>query len=124
MKNFRTPLLGLAACLAFGLALPAQSQQGASAGDAAKGKAKYLAVGCFECHGRSGQGGALNYPAPALIELPMPAEALVAFLRNPAGDMPPYAAAVLSDADVADVLAFIKSLPGRKDPKTIPLLNP
>ncbi len=117
MKFIRHTLLA-AGCLLGALA-PALAQQG----DATKGRAKFIAVGCFECHGRSGQGGALNYNAPALVGLPMNAEALAAFVRNPAGDMPPYAAAVLSDADVADVLAFIKSLPGRVDPKTIPLLN-
>ena len=45
------------------------------------------------------------------------------FLRNTPGDMPPYAEAVLSNADVADVLAFIQSLPGRKDPKDFPLIQ-
>ncbi len=121
MKVLKYALLAAVGCLTFGLGSPSFAQQ--SAGDAARGKDKYMAVGCFTCHGRSGQGGALNYPAPALVDLPMPADALAAFLRNPVGDMPPYAAAVLSNADVADVLSFIKSLPGRKDPKTFPLLN-
>ena len=52
----------------------------------------------------------------------MPADGLATFLRNPPGDMPAYTAGVLNDGDVADILAFIKSLPGRKDPRTIPLL--
>ena len=120
MKLVGKTVLALAAGLAVASFAPAFAQQGG--GDAAKGKAKYRAVGCFECHGTSGQGGALNYVAPALVGLPMNAEALAAFLRTPPGDMPPYAKAVLPDADVADVLAYIKSLPGRIDPKTIPLL--
>ena len=117
MKIIGKAVLALTACLFLS---PAIAQQGG--GDAAKGKSKYRAVGCFECHGSSGQGGALNYVAPALVGLPMNAEALASFLRAPPGDMPPYAPAVLSDADVADVLAFIKSLPRRVDPKSIPLL--
>ena len=41
----------------------AASAQDAPAGNADNGKKIYLAVGCFLCHGRSGQGGALNGPA-------------------------------------------------------------
>ena len=123
MKFWTCTLLAIAGLTALAVS-PSLAQQGAADADIARGKSKYLAVGCFTCHGRAGQGGALNYPAPALVGLPMPAEALATFLRNPPGDMPPYAQAVLNDADVADILAFISSLPGRKDPKTIPLLNP
>jgi mono/diheme cytochrome c family protein len=112
--------LGLIAALA--IATFASVALAAASGDAAKGKETYLAVGCFTCHGRAGQGGRLNYPAPALAQLQMPVEALQAYLRNPPGDMPPYVASVLSDQDVADIHAFLQSLPGRVDPKTIPLL--
>jgi mono/diheme cytochrome c family protein len=92
-------------------------------GDAANGKRVYLAVGCFECHGRAGQGGAFNYPVPALAQLQMPAESFVAFLRDAPRDMPTYSAAVLSDKDAADIYAFLRALPGRKPPRDFPLLN-
>ena len=97
--------------------------EGAASGDAAKGKRVYLAVGCFECHGRAGQGGAMNYPAPALAKLEMPVESFVAFLRDAPNDMPAYTANVLSDADATDIFAFLQSLPGRKPAKDFPLLN-
>ena len=45
---------------------------GAPPGDAANGKRLYLADGCFTCHGRAGQGGAFNGPAPALAKTEMP----------------------------------------------------
>lgn len=112
--------LGLVVALA--LAAFANAAPAAVAGDAAKGKETYLAVGCFECHGRAGEGGRFNYPAPPLAQLQMPVEALLAILRNPPNDMPPYVASVLSDDEVADIYAFLQSLPGRLDPKTIPLL--
>jgi mono/diheme cytochrome c family protein len=97
--------------------------EGAAAGDAANGKRVYLADGCFECHGRVGQGGAMNYPAPAIAKLEMPVESFVAFLREAPNDMPAYTANVLSDADAADIFAFLQSLPGRKPAKDFPLLN-
>ena len=92
-------------------------------GDAGNGKRVYLADGCFECHGRSGQGGALNYPAPALAQLELPVESFVAFLRSAPNDMPTYSVAVLSDKEATDIYAFLRSLPGRKPAKDFPLLN-
>lgn len=97
--------------------------EGAASGDAAKGKRVYLADGCHLCHGRVGQGGAMNYPAPAITKLEMPVESFVAFLRDSPNDMPAYTANVLSDADATDVYAFLQSLPGRKPAKDFPLLN-
>jgi mono/diheme cytochrome c family protein len=101
---------------------PALSQD-AEAGDVANGKRVYIAVGCFACHGRSGQGGAYAYPTPPLAQLEMPVEAFEAFLRDAPNDMPSYPVSVLSDADAADVRAFLRSLPGRKPVRDFPLLN-
>ena len=92
-------------------------------GDPVNGKRVYLADGCFLCHGRAGQGGAMNYPAPAIAQLEMPVDSFIAFLREAPNDMPAYAASVLSDKEAADILAFLRSLPGRKSAKDIPLLN-
>jgi mono/diheme cytochrome c family protein len=97
--------------------------QNAATGDAANGKKVYLADGCFMCHGRAGEGGAFNYPTPALAQLQLPAESFVAFLRDAPHDMPTYSPAVLSDKDANDIYAFLQSLPGRKNPKDFPLLN-
>lgn len=109
---------------AFALAFtgPLAIDRASAAGDAAKGRETFIAVGCFTCHGRSGQGGRLNYATPPLAKLQMPVEGLQVFLREPPNDMPPYAASVLSDADIADIHAFLQTLPGRTDPKAIPLL--
>jgi mono/diheme cytochrome c family protein len=97
--------------------------QDTSSGDAANGKRVYLADGCFMCHGRAGQGGAMNYPAPAIAKLEMPVESFVSFLRDAPNDMPAYSTDVLSDKDAADIHAFLQSLPGRKPAKEFPLLN-
>ena len=97
--------------------------QNAGSGDAANGKRVYLADGCFACHGSSGQGGAMNYPAPAIAQVEMPVESFLAFLRDAPNDMPAYTTSVLSDKDAADIYAFLRSLPGRKSTKDFPLLN-
>ena len=121
MKRFTLfALLGVSA-IAFGGG-PALSQN-EPAGDVANGKRVYTAVGCFTCHGRAGQGGAYTYPAPPIAELEMPVEAFQAFLREAPNDMPSYPPSVLSDKDAADVLAFLRTLPGRKPAGDFPLLN-
>jgi mono/diheme cytochrome c family protein len=92
-------------------------------GDAVNGKRIYLAVGCFTCHGRSGQGGAFNGPAPILASTAFPFDGFKDQIRNPSNDMPAYSDAVLSDQDIADLYAFVKSLPGPRSPKDIAILN-
>jgi mono/diheme cytochrome c family protein len=97
--------------------------QDALQGDAVNGKRIYLADGCFTCHGRSGQGGAYTGPAPILAHTALPFDGFRGELRNPANDMPAYSEAVLSDKEIADIYAFVESLPGPRSPKDIPILN-
>jgi mono/diheme cytochrome c family protein len=97
--------------------------QDAPQGDAANGKRIYLADGCFTCHGRSGQGGAYNGPAPILAHTALPFDGFKGELRDPANDMPAYSDAVLSDKDIADIYAFVESLPGPRSSKDISILN-
>jgi mono/diheme cytochrome c family protein len=85
--------------------------QDVPAGDAADGKRLYLAT-CFACHGRSGQGGAMNGPAPILAKTAMPFDGFKAQLRQPISDMPAYSEAVMSDQQIADIYAFVETLPG------------
>src|ERR1700754_2146916 len=92
------------------------------AGDPANGKRLYLADGCFECHGRAGQGGNFNYPTPALAQIALPMESFIAFIRQAPNDMPSFSTDVLSDKDASDIYAFLRSLPGPKSGKDIPAL--
>jgi mono/diheme cytochrome c family protein len=120
----RFPLVSLAiAAIALGGALTIARAQDAPAGDVANGKRVYLADGCFMCHGRSGQGGAYNGPAPVLAKTEMPFDGFKGQLRNPVDDMPAYSTAVMTDQQIADIYAFVQSLPGRRNAKDIPLLN-
>jgi len=97
--------------------------QDAPRGDAANGKRVYLADGCFTCHGRSGQGGAYNSPAPILAHTALPFDGFKGQIRNPVNDMPAYPAAILSDKDIADIYTFVETLPGPRAPKDFPILN-
>lgn len=92
-----------------------------AAGSAEKGKAAFVQHGCWQCHGYVGQGGITG---PKLAPNPMPLEAMSAFVRNTRGAMPPYQKAILSDADLADIHAYLSSLPKPPDANSIPLLNP
>src|SRR4029077_13636051 len=91
--------------------------------NATNGKRIYLADGCFTCHGRAGQGGAYNGPVPPLAHTALPLDGFKGQVRNPSDDMPAYSDAVLSDKDVADIFAFVQSLPGPSSPKDIAILN-
>jgi mono/diheme cytochrome c family protein len=97
--------------------------QDAPPGDAVEGKRLYLAVGCFTCHGRSGQGGAMNGPVPALAKTAMPFDGFKGQLRQPANEMPAYSEKVMTDKQVADIYAFVESLPGPRPTKDVKILN-
>ncbi|HXQ51381.1 MAG TPA: c-type cytochrome [Stellaceae bacterium] len=104
------------------VAAPAWAQD-APAGNAETGKKLFLADGCYECHGRVGQGGAFNGPAPILAQTQLPFDAFKQQLREPSADMPAYADTVLPDGGVADIYAFLRALPGPKPVKDIAILN-
>jgi mono/diheme cytochrome c family protein len=93
---------------------------GASAASIEKGKATYVQHGCWQCHGFQAQGGVAG---PKLAPDPIPAEAFTAFVRSSNRAMPPYQEAVLSDEDLADIYAYLQSIPKPADYKNIPLLN-
>ncbi|SRR5712691_7497174 len=97
--------------------------QDAPPGDAGNGKRVYLATGCFTCHGRAGQGGAYNGPAPVLAKTALPFEGFKMQVRNPSNDMPAYSEPVMSDKEIADIYAFVQSLAGRRNAKDIAILN-
>ena len=92
-------------------------------GDAANGRKIYLADGCFQCHGRVGQGGLMTGAAPILAQTKLPYAAYKRQLRNPINDMPPYPEKLLSEQEAADIYAYLQSLPGRRLVKDISILD-
>jgi len=96
-------------------------QAAAPAGDVAKGKASFERTGCWQCHGRQGQGGR---EGPRIASpVPMTWSVLSKFVRTTRGNMPPYTENVLSNQELADIYAYMRSIPPAPDFKTIPMLN-
>ena len=121
--GWRASVFLAAACVALGGESRAQTSNtsapiSAAASSADKGKDVYLRYSCYACHGYAGHGGA----AVPLVPMRLPLPAFGAFVRNPPS-MPPYTAKVLSDAQLADVWAYIKTLPVSPSAKSIPLLD-
>jgi len=108
------------------VAAAASLAQGAqqAAGDAARGKQLYTTIGCSYCHGTAGQGGGGRTGGLRLAQMGIAYPAFLNQLRQPQDEMPPYVASVLPDKDVADIYAFVSSLPPPPDAKSIPILNP
>src|SRR4029077_7109473 len=96
----------------------AASAQTIPAGDAQKGKELYLKYSCYACHGYDGHGGA----RARLVPLAVTGTRFTAYVHNPRR-MPPYTEKVLSDAQLADLFAYIKALPVSPPADQIPLLS-
>jgi mono/diheme cytochrome c family protein len=92
------------------------------AGNAQDGNRIYTADGCYECHGRVGQ-GSVQTGAPRIGPPALTIDAFARYIHAPTGNMPPYTSKVVSDQDIADIYAFLKSLPAAPQAKDIPLLN-
>jgi mono/diheme cytochrome c family protein len=93
---------------------------GAFAASADKGKTAFVQHGCWQCHGFGGQGG---FAGKTLAPDPIAVEAFTAFVRNSDRVMPPYPEAILSNNDLADIYAYLQSIPKALDYEKIPLLN-
>jgi len=124
MKPIRQASLALAIAIASGIACvfgnALAADPAGNAGNVSKGKTAFINHGCWQCHGTVGQGGAAG---PRLAPEPKPWEFYASFIRHSAGPMPPYTETILSNADLADMYAYLKSLPKTADYKVIPLLN-
>ena len=100
---------------------PSQPAPAAPAGDAKTGQMLFLKIGCYQCHGNEGQGGAAG---PRIGPAPMLAfRAFAAYLRAPRGEMPPYTAKVLSEQNLADIYAYLAARPRPAPVESIPLLK-
>src|SRR5438477_12759006 len=92
----------------------------ASAGNAENGKKLFTRDGCWECHGYAGQGGR---DGARLADTALSVTQLTRYVRKPTGAMPAYIDKVMSDQELADIWAYLKSMPTPKAAKDIPLLN-
>ena len=117
----RLAIMAAALSVLMAAAPRAQDASQAPGGDAKKGQSLYGSVGCWECHGTQGQGGPLS--GPRIGSTMLPYEAFLQQLRTPQNQMPPYEPPILSDADAANIYAFLKSIPPARALKDIPILN-
>ena len=97
----------------------------AQAGSAVNGQKLFNSIGCWQCHGYSAQGirPGQVLDRTRIARTPLPFARFTAYIRMPTEDMPPYTAKVMSDAQLADIYAFLKAIPPPRDSKEIPLLN-
>jgi ubiquinol-cytochrome c reductase cytochrome c subunit len=93
--------------------IPARAQEpkaaNAPAGNAENGKLIFMKDGCYQCHGREGQGS--NMSGPRIAPNPPPLEVILGYVRKPSGEMPPYTAKVISDQELTDIYAYLVSRP-------------
>jgi hypothetical protein len=83
------------------------------------GQRLYTAVGCYLCHGTVGQGGR---PSAAHRAEPDPMRPSRNWCR-PANAMPPYTTVVLSEQDLGDIYAYLRTIPPPPDPKAAAILD-
>jgi mono/diheme cytochrome c family protein len=90
-------------------------------GNVENGKTLYKTYYCWACHGSMGRAGGA---APAITPSTRSDEDLIRYIRKPSGGMPPYTSKSISEQEIADIAAYMRTIPaGTPDPKTIPLLQ-
>jgi mono/diheme cytochrome c family protein len=101
---------------------PAPSPASSTTSDAKRGKELFAKYTCYGCHGFSGQNG----NGARLVPMRFPQAGFIAYVRNPprANQMPSYSPKVLADKDLADIYAYIKTLPDSAPPAgSVPILS-
>lgn len=88
-------------------AAPVDAAPAAGAVDPARGQQVFFQNGCNVCHGDTGQGGI----GPTLAQTSFSLEQELQQYRNPRGVMPRFDESVIPDEDVANVLAWLQTLP-------------
>jgi len=89
-------------------------------GNATNGKRLFVRDGCWECHGYAGQG---SRDGARIANTALNAQGLIRYVRKPTGAMPAFTDKVITDQELTDVWAYLKSMPPAKAVKDIPLLN-
>jgi ubiquinol-cytochrome c reductase cytochrome c subunit len=107
--------------LATGICARAQTAPTAQApgGNGENGKKLFTSFGCYECHGTVGQGGTGPRIAPTTISV----SALLRYVRQPSGQMPPYSAKVATDRELTDIYEYLKSIAPPNPAASARLLN-
>ena len=111
----------IAAAIAASLLAVGASAQNAP-GSPERGYKLYMEKMCYTCHGTVGQGGERG-TGPRIAPTEWPLEAFVQQVRHPREDMPRYPAKFVSDQELADMYAYMKSIKRGSSVKDIVLLD-
>lgn len=98
---------------------PARAAATEPARNLENGKKLYEKYGCSDCHGLLGQGAPTS--GPRIAPNPLPLAAFIRYVRAPRLQMPPYTAKVMPDQELADVRAYLDSVP---KPAPVTVLKP
>ena len=90
-------------------------------GNAENGKKLFASDGCYQCHGYQAQGATPT--GPRLGPRPLAFAAFSKYVRQPTGQMPPYSGKIVTDAALADIYAFLQSLPAPPSVDSLPQLR-
>jgi mono/diheme cytochrome c family protein len=105
-----------------------QGQNATPAGNAANGKIAFMKAACYSCHGTLGQDG----PGGRLAPMKISNKTFVNAVRNGKKDedqskywdgMPAFPTRFVSDSELADIYAYLASIPAPPPVKDIPFLK-
>jgi mono/diheme cytochrome c family protein len=109
---------------------PAAGQATAApAGNAENGKKLFMNRACFQCHNTeaygdgSTTGRGTDRRGPRLAPRPIAYQLFYKLVRHPADQMPPYTEKVMTDQEIADIYAFLLTIPPPPPVSSIPILN-
>lgn len=100
---------------------PDASAQTGVAPSPERGQKLYNKNMCNACHGTAGNGGERT-SGPQIAPNVWPMEAMTKQMRNPRQDMPRYDEKFVSDAELADIHAWLSTIKAGPKAKDIPLL--
>ncbi len=89
--------------------------------NAENGRKLYVDRACWQCHGQVAQGGGIA--GPRLAGRVQVWAAFSSYVRQPTEEMIPYTAAVLPDAELADIFEFLRTLPPPPAVDSLPILE-
>ena len=105
--------------LVSGIGANAQEPVKTPDGNGGEGRRVFEDRGCYQCHGYEAHAGPGSHLAPD----PIPFAPFSRYVRRPSGQMPPYTRDVLSDRELADIYAFLTSIPDPPSVESIPALR-
>src|SRR6185503_20593458 len=94
------------------MAFPAAAfAQSTASANAETGKRLFMKHNCYYCHGTAGQG---TRDGARIAQTALNLQGLMRYVRKPTGAMPGYTEKILTDQELTDIYAYLKSLPPAK----------